>query len=272
VRPVAVVGNLSRDRVDGGPPRVGGSPYYAGRALRLVGCRGVVVTKCAEADRAALLPPLVALGLPVKWRPSSATAAFAFRYENGTRVMSIEALGEPWSPDDVRGWVGEALRRVEWIHLGALARSDVSAETLAALARGGRRISLDGQGLVRPSRTGPLELDDGFERELLRHVSVLKLAEEEARVLLGGEPGRAALRALRVPEVVITLGPRGSLVFAEGRLEQVAARPVERADPTGAGDAYAAAYIAGRNAGQPPVAAARRATAFVAALLSGESR
>jgi sugar/nucleoside kinase (ribokinase family) len=97
-------------------------------------------------------------------------------------------------------------------------------------------------------------------------VSVLKLAEEEARTLVG-EPDEDALRSLGVPEVVVTLGSRGSLVLAEGRLERVPARAVDGADPTGAGDAFSAAYLVSRASGHAPAASARRATALVAGLL-----
>ena len=33
---VAVVGNLARDRVDGGPPQPGGCPFFAAHALRAI--------------------------------------------------------------------------------------------------------------------------------------------------------------------------------------------------------------------------------------------
>jgi sugar/nucleoside kinase (ribokinase family) len=266
VWPLAVVGNLSRDLVDGGPPRAGGAPFHAARALRVLGSPALIAAKCAEADRPALLPPLVALGVPVLWREGASTAGFAFRYEGDRRVMTVESLGDPWTPAEV-GDLGDA----RWVHAGALARSDFPAETLAELAQD-RRVSLDGQGLVRPARIGPLELDADYDPEVLRHVSVLKLAEEEARVLVG-EPDEEALRSLAVPEVVVTLGSRGSLVLAEGRLERVTARPVEgQIDPTGAGDGFAAAYLVSRGAGHAPAAAARRATALVAGLLGRRLR
>jgi sugar/nucleoside kinase (ribokinase family) len=155
--------------------------------------------------------------------------------------------------------------------VGAVARSDFPAETLAELARH-RRLSLDGQGLVRPEHTGPLELDADYDPDVLRYVSVLKLAEEEARVLVG-EPTEKALRSLDVPEVIVTLGSRGSLVLAEGRLEQVAAVQVAaEIDPTGAGDAFAVTYLVSRQGRHAPVAAARRATTVVAGLLGGRLR
>jgi sugar/nucleoside kinase (ribokinase family) len=261
VRPIAVVGNLSRDLVDGAPPRAGGAPFHAARALRVLGRPALVGAKCADSDRDSLLTPLVRLGLPVIWRGGSSTAAFSFRYEGDRRVMVVDALGDPWTTSDLHG-----LERADWVHVGALARSDFPAKTLAALARD-RRLSFDGQGLVRPDRTGPLLLDADYDPEVLRFVSILKLAVEEARALIG-EPDEDALRSLGVPEVVVTQGSQGSLVLADGKLEPVPARPVGgEIDPTGAGDAFAAAYLVSRSTGHAPTAAARRATALVAGLL-----
>jgi len=260
VRPLAVVGNLSLDRVDGGEPQPGGAPFHAARALRVLGRPALVAVKAADADRRLLLPPLVRLGLPVLWRGGSSTATFAFSYDGDRRVMLVEELGPSWTADDLRG-----LERVEWVHVGALARSDFPAETLAALARGRRKVALDGQGLVRPDRPGPLVLDADYDPEVLRHVSVLKLADDEAATLVG-DPTEDALRSLGVPEVLVTLGSRGSLVLADGKLEPVPARPVD-GDPTGAGDAFLAAYLVSRSAGHAPVASARRATGVVADLL-----
>jgi sugar/nucleoside kinase (ribokinase family) len=271
VRPLAVIGNLAVDVVNGSAPRPGGGPFHAARALRTLTRRGLVVTKCANGDRGLLLRPLRALGLPVAWRPSSSSASFRIEYANGDRAMVVEGLGDPWSSVEARTWVAEALAGVRWLHVAPLARSDFPAATIAELARGGRRLLLDGQGLVRPARIGPLELDGDCDREVLAHVAVLKLAEDEALALLGGAD-EERLAALRVPEVVVTRGERGALVWAEGLLTAVAARPaLGRVDPTGAGDAFAAGYLAARAAGHAPVASARRASALVAALLVGRA-
>ena len=57
-------------------------------------------------------------------------------------------------------------------------------------------------------------------------------------------------------------------MLAEGRLVAVPARAVDgEIDPTGAGDAFSAAYLVSRATGYAPIAAARRATALVAGLL-----
>jgi sugar/nucleoside kinase (ribokinase family) len=270
---VGIVGNLSFDRLDGGPPRGGGAPYYCGRALRALGRRGVLVAKSAERDRRTLLTPLVCLGLPVFWRAGAAgsTATFSIVYDGDARRMAVEALGDEWTPEEARGWVAQALRGIEWVHVAPLARTDFPPATLAELARG-RRLSLDGQGLVRPGRTGPLVFDTDYDPAVLRAVTVLKLAEDEALAVAPGLD-EGALGSLGVPEVVVTLGSRGALVLSRGVLHHVPARPARAVgDPTGAGDAFSAAYLAARAGGHAPEPAAQQAASLVADLLSGYAR
>jgi sugar/nucleoside kinase (ribokinase family) len=262
VAAVAVIGNLAWDVVDGATPRVGGAPFHAGRMLALLGADAVVVARCAAEDRDALTAPLVRLGLAVHWSASSSTARFAFRYDGGSREMTLVDPGEPW-PDD--GWADDALSEVGWVQIGALTNRDFPAQTLAALAVD-RRLLLDGQGLVRSPRQGPLVLERAADRRALEHVSVLKLAEEEAAAAVDGLDERS-LAGLGVPEVVVTLGDRGSLVLAEDTLERVPAVAVEATDPTGAGDGFAAAYLVARGRGAAPVEAARFAAESVARLL-----
>jgi sugar/nucleoside kinase (ribokinase family) len=264
VRPLAVIGHLSLDVVGRTPPRIGGAPWYAGRALHLLGHDAVIFAKCGEADRPRLQRRLASLGLPASLAAGGETTSFAMSYdEHGNRTMRVEAIGEPWRTDEPPGML---LRPVESLHVAPLLRSDFPPEALERLGAG-RRLLLDGQGLVRVPRTGALRLDADFDPALLRHVAILKLAEEEARVLVG-EPTPEALAELGVPEVLLTLGREGCLVLARGKAELVPARPVDgNVDPTGAGDAFAVSYLAARADGHAPVSAARRATALVAALL-----
>jgi 1D-myo-inositol 3-kinase len=266
VKSIGVLGNLTRDRI-GGRMRPGGGAYYAGVALRELARGSVILTKCAEADRAELLTPLVDLGMPVLWRESPTTTEFALVYDGDDRRLDIMTVGPEWTPAEARDWVRRGLADAEWLHVAALSRGDFPTETLAELARG-RRLLLDGHGLLRAARPGPVELDQDFDRELLRYLAVLKLSEEEAKIV-AGTIDETSLRSLGVPEVVVTLGPRGALVMADGALEHVPARRVGGdLDPTGAGDAFAAAYLVGRAAGYAPVDAARRAVGVIADLLS----
>jgi sugar/nucleoside kinase (ribokinase family) len=253
VPPLALVGNLSRDVVDGGPPRIGGGPYYAARAWRALGARGTIFTRCGPEERREYSRRLISVGLPVVMLPGTSTTSFSFYYVDNTRVMTVEHAGDAWTPADAREVTPGA-----WVHIAPLLRSDFPAETLAALARG-RRLSFDGQGLVRAAKEGPLQLDGDFDRDILRHLQVLKVAEEEAEVI-------GAVDELGVPEVLVTYGPKGSRVYSNGEWETVGAWPVAT-DPTGCGDAFSAAYLVGRARGMKPVSAARRATALVSAML-----
>jgi sugar/nucleoside kinase (ribokinase family) len=268
VRPVAVLGNLSKDRVPGlGEPRVGGAPFWAARALRASDRPLRIGTRCAEQDRNLCLAPLMALGHPVSWRPAQTTAAFSYSYAGEERSMHVDAIADPWELDGLRTWLAELLDPVEWVLVSPLARCDFPPDTLEAIARG-RSIVLDGQGLVRPERTGELRLDPDYNPELLRHVTALKLAEDEAQAIVG-EPTADALASLGVPEVLVTRGSRGSLLYTEGAVVELPARPVEATDPTGAGDAFCVTYATARARGRSPLAAARQATALATAALAG---
>jgi sugar/nucleoside kinase (ribokinase family) len=261
------MGHLSRDVVAGGAPRIGGGPWHTTRALRALGGNAVLFAKCGEPERRSFQSQLAATGLVTTLAVGGETTAFSMSYdEHGVRAMTVEAVGEPWRASDVRQ---DLLRDVEWLHVAPLLRSDFDADTLARLGRG-RRILLDGQGLVRLPQRGPLVLDDDFDGDMLGHVAILKLAEEEARAIVG-DGKLESLTSLGVPEILVTFGLEGSLVLTREGATHVPAHAVH-VDPTGAGDAFAVAYLAARAARHAPVSAARRATAVVSALLAGGVR
>lgn len=262
---LAVCGNVAIDHIDGRPPKVGGAPFHCGHGLRLLERRGRIVAKCAPQDRPLVVPPLAALGVPLTMLDAERTAEFGLYYEGEERHTEIRALGDPWRPQDLVG-----LERIEWVHVAPLARSDFPAETLAELARG-RRLSYDGQGLVRAAEIGPVRLDAEYDPRVLRHLSFLKLAEEEAATILANVSEESVF-ALGVPEVVLTLGSRGSVVYANGQSVPVPCRPIHGVDLTGCGDAFAVGYLAARSDGVGPIGAARRATAVVALLLTNRKR
>ena len=261
--PIAVLGHISRDVVEGGAPRPGGGVFYATRALSHLGAEAHARASCSAEDRPALLPPLEAFGLPVTWHESSATTAYSFHYEGDRRVMWQDAIGDPWTTEQALDAAADAL----WVDVCALTRTDFPPEALAALASDGRQLLVDLQGLVRTATVGLLHTDDDIG-DVLHHVEILKLNDEEAETLVGSaEPER--LHALDVPEVILTLGSRGAWVVTRDLVEHVPAEPVDGdVDPTGAGDTYSVAYLVQRAAGAEPVEAARVAAATVAAFLA----
>ena len=260
---IAVLGHLARDVVAGGEPRPGGAVLYSAQALARIGADATVGASCAIADRAELLPALEAFGLPTEWYESSTTAAYSFHYEGDTRIMRQDAVADPWSRDRALEAAGDA----EWVHVGALCRTDFPGDVLAALAEGGRSLLVDAQGLVRRADLGPLRTD-GEVGDVLREVQILKLDDEEAETLAGSaEP--ESLQSLGVPEVILTLGSHGSYVITPHAIERVPAEVVSGpVDPTGAGDTFSATYLTRRSAGADPVEAARAATETVAEFLA----
>jgi sugar/nucleoside kinase (ribokinase family) len=240
---IAVVGQLSRDVIAGGAPRIGGPPWHASRALRALGTDARIVAKCGERDAVEYSRMLETLDLPFDLVVGEETTAFSFSYdENGIRTMAIDVVGDPWQEDELR------LGGIEWMYLAPLLRGEIDIGAAAA----GRQVLLDAHGLVRVPEPGPLQLDGDFDRSDLEHVSMLKLADEEAAVV--GD--------VDVAEVIVTHGARGATV--NGVL--VSAEAVDR-DPTGAGDMFGAAYLVSRSEGADPVEAARRAAAVVSELL-----
>ena len=260
---IAALGHITRDVVDGAEPRPGGGVFYAARALARLGADAHVEASCSAEHRSALVPPLEAFGLPTTWHESSTTTEYSFHYEGDRRIMSQDAIGDPWTPEQAV----EAAADATWIDVCALTRTDFPPETLAALSAGARRLLVDLQGLVRTPTIGPLHRDDQIG-DVLHHIDVLKLNDDEAKALVGNaEP--ETLHGLGVPEVILTLGSQGAWVVMPGFLEHVPAVPVDGdVDPTGAGDTYSVTYIVQRTAGAEPVEAARIAAATVSEFLS----
>lgn len=241
---LAVVGQLSRDVIAGGPPRIGGPPWHGARALRALGADARLVAKCGERDAVEFTRELETLDLPFDLVVGAETTSFSFSYDaQGVRTMAIDAVGDPWRRDELQ------LDGVEWLYVAPLLRGEIDVAWVAE----GRRVLLDGHGLVRVPATGPLVLDGDFDRASLHAVEMVKLADEEAAV--AGELG--------VPEVIVTHGARGATVNGV----VVEARAVDR-DPTGAGDMFGAAYLVSRSEGAEPIEAAQRAAALVTELLS----
>jgi sugar/nucleoside kinase (ribokinase family) len=261
---VAVVGNLSRDQVDGGAPRPGGCAFFAAEALHRAGQTGQIATRHARADGAIFEPALAAMEQPITLLQAETTSGFDLDYVGEERAMTVTEVGSVWTPADVA-----ALEpTVEWVHVAPLLRSDFPAATLAELAKG-RKVSFDGQGLVRVPQVGPLTLDGNYDPVVLAHITVLKLAEGEASIISAPRPFDAASASgLGVPEVLLTLGSRGSIVYANGTETAVpAARPVLGVQTTGAGDVFMVSYVVARSDGADPVAAATSASRIVAEML-----
>jgi len=102
-------------------------------------------------------------------------------------------------------------------------------------------------------------------RDLLSHADLALPGLEEAQLLTGESDARAAAAALLnlgPSMVVVKLGEQGALALtAEGIVESPATKIPRVVDPVGAGDAFAAGFLAGQLRGmhlQPSLALANR--------------
>lgn len=100
--------------------------------------------------------------------------------------------------------------------------------------------------------------------EMARRADIVLPGADEGQMLTGEEdPERMAraLLALGLRLAVIKLGPEGALVGDAEGCHRVAGFPLTPVDTVGAGDAFAAAFLAGVLEGRPAREAARRACA-----------
>ena len=115
--------------------------------------------------------------------------------------------------------------------------------------------------LWEPGRAGPVL------RALAAQADIILAGVAEARLLLGGleasPPGELAraLADLGPREAIVKDGPRGCAALIDGTHHELAALSVLVLDSVGAGDAFAAGYLAEHLAGQPPEQRLRTAIA-----------
>lgn len=261
---LTVLGNLAVDRVDHGVPTLGGCPSFIGPTL-LAGPGGSrVVTRAASADVPLFAAQLDEYPVPVTLLTARHTNAFQLLYDGEDRRVVVDHVGDSWTTEDIDA----ASIDTVWVHIAPLLREEFPLETLRYLVNRGHQISFDGQGLVREAVVGTLCEDDRYDRAILQTLSVLKVAEEEASIVVGGTPAIGNVSVLGVPEVVVTLGSAGCAIFTGGVVHRVpVARPVLGVHTTGAGEVFAVGYAACRAAGETPVDAAAWANAQVAAML-----
>ncbi|MEA3441830.1 MAG: sugar kinase [Chloroflexota bacterium] len=149
----------------------------------------------------------------------------------------------------------ELLDCARWLHLSGStiflnenSRSACRRALDLMLSKGGK-ISLD------PNLRPELMPVDKAAAELAPFLPVADLllpTESEAYALTGESEITRAVSALGTkPDAIIAVkrGPAGSTVFHNGRQVEIPGFAVDEVDPTGAGDCFSAAFIAGLEAG-----------------------
>ena len=228
-RVIALLGNLSRDLLPG--PAAAGRRRPVPRRARAAAparARRASYARCADGRprRAAAAARRARHAGALRAR-ASRPRRFAFSYDgDAPRRCASTRSATRGSPADVPALPDGALgaRRA------ARAQRVPGRDARRARPRPPASRSTARASCASPE-VGPLRLDDDFDRELLRHVWVLKLADEEAEVL--GDPA-----ALGVREVLVTHGSRGVDRLLRRDEPSTSRRARSARDPTGAGDAF----------------------------------
>ena len=266
---LTLIANVALDRVNHGPWTCGGCPTFAPYAFARLQARGVVNAACADEDLARFRALEPNGSVSFRFKRAAATTRFDLNYSGefgDTRTMVLHTIGHTWSEADVDGLEIDS----EWVHLAPLVRSDFPVASVARLAARGHRVSYDGQGLVRVPQIGELTLDARYDPELLSHLAVIKLSEDETAVVASEHGRERALEKLsNVPELLLTHGSRGAEIRTGGTLSHIAPdRVVSDVQTTGAGDVFMIAYLIGRARELDPTAAATLGAKVAATMLA----
>lgn len=253
-----VVGHVAKDLTPTGHT-LGGTTTYAALTAQRLGLRSAIVTAADDAFAAEVKAALP--GVAVHQRSSTHTTTFENIYSDAGRTQYLRARAADLSVADVPA----AWREARIVHLGPLAQ-ELSPDIIASFKHS--LIALTPQGWLRQwdatGRVSPKPWTDALA--VLPQVDVLIFSPED--VGHRWETIRAYTRA--APLSVLTLERHGALVFQRDEGRWLAPREAQIVDPTGAGDVFAAAFLAAYLEQRDPLAAARFAN--VAASFSIEAQ
>lgn len=221
------IGHVTLDLTERGPVP-GGAALYASITAARLGWRSGIVTVGAGQEAEEFLG---SLDLVVN-ESSDVMTTFEMSYSGDGRSLILRDLAPPieeeWAPAD---WddasvvlLAPVFQEVPGSVVGRFSRS-----LLGVSPQGWLRETSAG-GCVRPT--------DWYDAQVLARADVVILSEMDI-------PGR------RIPDqwlehggiYILTMGRRGAVMRHEGRWFSIPAYPAREADPTGAGDVFAAAFL-----------------------------
>ena len=246
------IGHVTLDRF-GDEVRPGGSALYAAITADRLGLRAGILTSHADDFPLDLVPPRI----EVVSVPAPATTVFEHERvgdDRAQRVTSVAgALSEADVPDDWRDadlvLLAPVVNEVDPRLAGVFGDAAVAAGAQGWL----RGVGSDGV-------VGSVRWDAA--KQTLRTLQALFLST--ADVL--GQASAMTEWVQRVPIAVVTAGRRGALLYVNGDRYEVRPRRAMEADPTGAGDVFAATFLARYRRNADPWEAAEAATLSVQGL------
>jgi cytidine kinase len=223
----------------------GGATLYAALGASLWGLATGVASVRGDDYPASAFDALAARGADLAGvRSLGAPGLRTWLLYEGTRRQVIHRLDRPTHADvsPTAAEIPAGWRKARAFHLAPMP-FDRQRDLVDALSRiDGALVSLDPYRLLTSESVGDW-------REVCSRVDALFLSDDELEVGSRDEP-RAALRSLasgRLRFVLFKRGARGGILYdaRDDRFVEWAPRSATVVDPTGAGDAFAAGFLAG---------------------------
>ena len=258
---ILVVGGASLDILHFAGQTVrsaGGAGLYTAAAAARAGAAAAMVAPRPDPTPEALLPAVGRIDWLGPAVPPDQLPHFEIAHYGGGKAELRNArwgaearLSSADLPSD--------LSTVGLVHVAALGTTARQLDFVrAARARGAARVSAGTYG-----RAVYGETDD--VRALLALADLFFMNENEAAGLFGSVD---AARALPGKLLFVTLGASGALVIQGDHVTRVPGVTAAELDPTGAGDTFCGATLAGLARGEHPVMAARQAIALAAQMIN----
>ena len=244
-----LIGHITCDLLPNGKI-VGGTVAYSGRVAQALGYETAVLTSCQKSYEG--LSTLA--GMEVEVIPSEHTSTFENVYTANGRIQTLHDIAAKIQPDHVPSkWKDPAI-----VHLAPLTDEVDPAiihqfpNSIIGLTPQGWMRQWDENGRITPKLWEEAD-------KYLPHADIVILSQED----------------LLTPDMVfdywdwsgilvLTGGPKGSIVFFEDRAQRVPTIDVEEIDATGAGDTFATAYFLRYHQTNDPIEAARFANIMAA--------
>ncbi len=231
-----IIGHIARDLLPDGSFRLGGSVTYAARIAQKLGAQVAVVTSAhkQDVDWFSSMLPNVAVAADF----ADETTVFHNTYSSQGRTQKLLARANTITAQSIpQAWQNAPITLLGPIvnEIDASVPQSLQSNNVAAAPQGWMR-SWKSDGFVQLGEWRGAE-------HILPHVHTLILSAED----LSGSARAAELPeqwAAKVPLVIVTHGPQGAQIWGNGCKGYVSpAFPVREADPTGAGDTFAAALL-----------------------------
>lgn len=248
-----LIGHITADLTPTGR-QLGGTVSYAARAAAAFGLRVGVLTSAAPDE--PLLREIEPYIHDLQVLPTTTTSTFENIYEPAGRLQYIRGVAAPLSPADIPpDW-----RAAPLVHLAPLTGE---VDPLMARCFPHSTVMLTLQGWLRQwDGSGRVSFKRWFDADILRDIDIVVFSEEDIQEAPELEREFAGV----VEHLFVTRAERGGTYYHRGVATAYTTPVVEQVHPTGAGDIFASALLAGAARLQGDVRSAIRVAAQLAAI------